>query len=82
VKKLLQFTQRITKKKLAGIGKPMVPNIGGLANIDPLVICCPETKLYIRVERNRNMQKSTRAVVLKVADTHFKKLSFYNFPKF
>jgi hypothetical protein len=25
-KKLLQFNQRITKKKLAGIGEPMVPD--------------------------------------------------------
>jgi hypothetical protein len=25
-KKLLQFTQRITKKNLAGIGEPMVPD--------------------------------------------------------
>jgi hypothetical protein len=32
---LLQFTQRITKKNLAGIGEPMVPTFGGLANIDP-----------------------------------------------
>jgi hypothetical protein len=36
-KKLLQFTQRITKKNLAGIGEPMVPTFGGLANIDPTV---------------------------------------------
>jgi hypothetical protein len=36
-KKLLQFTQRITKKKLAGIGEPMLPTFGGLANIDPPV---------------------------------------------
>jgi hypothetical protein len=35
-KKLLQFTQRITKKNLAGIGEPMVPTFGGLANIDPI----------------------------------------------
>jgi hypothetical protein len=34
-KKLLQFIQRITKKKLARIGEPMVPNFGDLANIDP-----------------------------------------------
>jgi uncharacterized membrane protein len=34
-KKLLQFTQRIIKKKLAGIGEPMDPTFGGLANIDP-----------------------------------------------
>jgi hypothetical protein len=34
-KKLLQFTQKITKKNLAGIGEPMVPTFGGLANIDP-----------------------------------------------
>jgi hypothetical protein len=26
-KKLLQFTQRITKKKLAGNGEPMVPDL-------------------------------------------------------
>jgi hypothetical protein len=32
-KNLLQFTQRITKKILAGIGEPMVPTFGGLANI-------------------------------------------------
>jgi hypothetical protein len=36
-KKLLQFTQRITKKNLAGIGEPMVPTFGGLANIDPFL---------------------------------------------
>jgi hypothetical protein len=36
-KKLLQFTQRITKKILAGIGEPMVPTFGGLANIDPVI---------------------------------------------
>jgi hypothetical protein len=35
-----------------------------------------------RVERNRNMQKSTRTVVLKVADTHYGQLLFHNFPKF
>jgi hypothetical protein len=34
-KKLLQFTQKITKKNLAGIGEPMVPTFGGLANINP-----------------------------------------------
>jgi hypothetical protein len=34
-KKMLQFTQRITKKKLAEIEEPMVPTFGGLANIDP-----------------------------------------------
>jgi hypothetical protein len=34
-KNLLQFTQKITKKKLAGIGEPMVLPFGGLANIDP-----------------------------------------------
>jgi hypothetical protein len=34
-KKLLQFTQRITNKFMAGIGEPMVPTFGGLANIDP-----------------------------------------------
>jgi hypothetical protein len=33
--KLLQFTQKITNKILAGIGEPMVPTFGGLANIDP-----------------------------------------------
>jgi hypothetical protein len=27
-KKMLQFTQRITKKNLAGIGEPMVPDRG------------------------------------------------------
>jgi hypothetical protein len=32
---LLQFTQKITKKNLAGIEEPMVPTFGGLANIDP-----------------------------------------------
>jgi hypothetical protein len=32
---LLQITQRVTKKKLAAIGEPMVPTFGGLANIDP-----------------------------------------------
>jgi hypothetical protein len=37
---------------------------------------------FSRVERNRNMQKPTKAVVLKVADTHFEQLLFYNFPKF
>jgi hypothetical protein len=36
-KKLLQFTQRIAKKFLSGIGEPMVPTFGGLANIDPKV---------------------------------------------
>jgi hypothetical protein len=34
-KKLLQITYKITKKNLAGIGKPMVPTFGELANIDP-----------------------------------------------
>jgi hypothetical protein len=34
---LLQFTERITKKKLAGIGEPMFPSFGGLANIGPEV---------------------------------------------
>jgi hypothetical protein len=35
-KKLLQFTQKITKNFLAGIGEHMVPTFGGLANIDPI----------------------------------------------
>jgi hypothetical protein len=34
-KKLLQISQRITMKNLAGFGEPMVPTFGGLANIDP-----------------------------------------------
>jgi hypothetical protein len=34
------------------------------------------------VKRNWNMQKSTKAAVLKVADTHYEQLLFYNFPKF
>jgi hypothetical protein len=36
-KKLLQFTQKITKKILAGIGEPMAPTFCGLANIDPFL---------------------------------------------
>jgi hypothetical protein len=35
---LLQFIQRITKKKMVRIGEPMIPTFGGLANIDPFVI--------------------------------------------
>jgi hypothetical protein len=42
-KKLIQFTQKITKKKLAEIGEPMVPTFGGLANIDPYI------KIYLVV---------------------------------
>jgi hypothetical protein len=37
-KKKQQFKQRIAKKHLAGIGEPMVPTFGGLANIDTFLI--------------------------------------------
>jgi hypothetical protein len=47
-KKLLQFTQRITKKILAGIGEPMVPTFGGLANIDDPLLLLKTDKLKKR----------------------------------
>jgi hypothetical protein len=49
-KKLLQFTQRITKKNLAVIGEPMVPTFGGLANIDPCIKLPKAIKSFITFE--------------------------------